>query len=236
MKKLIVILLALATMLMLCVACGDTNVDDGTEGGSKPSYHTPSTSTTNRPQDPARKITLEEVMNHPESPSSDFQCIEDADGNLVLMKYLGNDDIVAIPEQINGKKIVTINQYSFGNNASVLGIRIPDTVRVIGDFSCGLATNLQCVVFGAGVEEVGASAFQGCKALAEVIMNDGVKVIKGNAFASCKSLRSIILPESIETIETAAFYSMSSDFKIIGKSGSVAETYAKTRGFVFEAN
>ncbi len=180
-------------------------------------------------------ITMEDVLNHPESPASDFFCNDDGNGGLIIIEYLGSSDIVVIPETIDGKPITKISKYVFANDSSVKGIKLSDSVKEIDGYAFALNKNLQYVVFGSGVETVGESAFQACVSLKEVTVNDGLKVIKQLAFSQCTALKSVTLPESVETIEVIAFNMMAEDFKIIGKTGSAAETYANSESFAFEA-
>ena len=69
----------------------------------------------------------------------------------------------------------------------------------------------------------------------EIRLNEGLITIKKSAFAQCTAMKSVIIPETVETIEVIAFGAMAEDFKIIGKSGSAAETYANSASIAFEA-
>lgn len=181
------------------------------------------------------KISVSDLLHHSTSPESDFFCDEGKDGGLVLIEYLGNDEIVVIPETINGKPITTIRQYVFSNNSSVKAIKLSSSVKKIDKMAFALNKSLQIVICGESLEEIGESTFQGCKSLYHVELNDCLKFIDHIAFSGCTSLKSIVIPSSVETIETFAFASMSEDFTIMGEPGSVAETYANMFGYNFEA-
>ena len=233
MKKFIALMLALM-LAMLCVACGGEE-NPVTTGTNKPNNQTPTTTTTGTPPEQERVVSLEEVMNHPVSPESDFLCAEDENGDLILRKYLGEDDIVVIPETIDGKPIAKIAKFALSHENKIRGIRFSSSIREIDEMAFTHNTYLQCVVFGSGMEVVGQAAFQSCVQLKEVIVNEGLKTIKGYAFSGCTAMKEVTLPDSLETIEMAGFYAMSEGFKMIGKAGSVAESYAAERGYLFEA-
>ena len=236
MKKITALVLGML-LLLSCTAC-DKNKQSNDTTPSNDSAAIGSNQN-GSPEDetgmPAADITLADVMNHSESPADDFSWNDDGNGGLVLLKYLGDDEIVVIPEKVDGKSVTKINKYAFANGTTMKGLKISSTIRVIDDFSIGNNTGLQYVVLGAGVEYIGESAFQSCTALKEVTINEGVKEIGKLAFGQCDSLKSVTLPESLETIGLFAFGGASEGFKIIGKAGSVAETYAAEASIPFEA-
>ena len=236
MKKITALVLGML-LLLSCTAC-DKN--------KQPNDTTPSNDSAaigsnqnGGPKDEADKpavgIALADVMNHPESPADDFSWNDDGNGGVILMKYLGDDEIVVIPEKVDGKSVSRIYKYAFANGTTVKGVKLSSTIKDIDGFAFINHKSLQYVVLGAGVEFIGESAFQSCVALEEVLVSNGIKVIETMAFAHCTSLKSITLPGSLETIEVYAFGGASEGFKIIGKAGSVAETYATEASIPFEA-
>lgn len=237
MRKFISLVLV-AMLLLMCTACGG---GEDNPSGTNPSTDNPGTSSSETGNNgdttdkPVADITMSDVMSHAESPASDFFCNDDGNGGVIIMEYLGEAEIVVIPETINGKSVSKINKYVFANDSTVKGIKLSSSIKEIGGFAFAQNKNLQYVVFGDGVEIVGESAFQACTSLKEVTINSGVKTIKQLAFSQCTALKSVTLPESIETIEVIAFNLMDEDFKIIGKAGSVAETYAASASITFEA-
>lgn len=44
------------------------------------------------------EISLENLMNAPDSPESDFECVDHGNGDLELLRYLGFSEVVVIPD------------------------------------------------------------------------------------------------------------------------------------------
>ncbi|MBR1821381.1 MAG: leucine-rich repeat protein [Clostridia bacterium] len=63
--------------------------------------------------------------------------------------------------------------------------------------------------------------------------NDGLEEIGARAFANCANLSEIYIPESVVTIARTAFTGCSDDLTIFGVKGSVAESFARARGYTF---
>ena len=191
----------------------------------------------NESNNDSKEITVEDVMNAPVSPESDFDFVPSGDGEAELAGYNGDSDIVVIPETWRGLKITTIKSYVFGNHSRVKAVKIPDSVKQIDEMVFATNKNLEIVVFGSGVKEIGMSAFQLCENLREVVLNDGLEKISMISFVACDSLKKLTIPESVKEIEPGAFDSYEgSEFVLAGKAGSYAETYAKENGITFEAN
>ena len=57
------------------------------------------------------------------------------DGSLVLSGYTGSGDTLDIPETFEGKTVVGIENKALYGNKTVKRLIIPDTVKVIGNFS-----------------------------------------------------------------------------------------------------
>lgn len=66
------------------------------------------------------------------------------------------------------------------------------------------------VAVGAGVQNVGSSAFYQYKALVSLSLPDGLKKVGDSAFSGCSSLKQLVLPEGLETINFNAFYKCTS--------------------------
>ena len=104
--------------------------------------------------------------------------------NGVLKIYTGKKRDVIIPDgvvQID-KHAFDGHRYGRTNVNKMKTIRIPDTVKSIGEF-----------------------AFRGCSALQNVIIPDQVTVIRQKTFYGCSSLESVHLPSSLRKIHYEAF-------------------------------
>ena len=66
-----------------------------------------------------------------------FQLKKDKNGGYCITSYYGNQDILEIPEMINGKTITRIGDHAFHNiegiAADFISVTIPKTVEIIDD-------------------------------------------------------------------------------------------------------
>lgn len=140
-------------------------------------------------------------------------------------------------------------------------IDIPDSVTKIGGSAFENCENMREVNLGKGLEfisgytfryckllekidipdsvtEIYDYAFYGCENMKEVNLGKGLKIISSHVFIDCDSLKSIHIPENVKFMDDVGFgrtTNGNSDFTIYGKSGTVAERYAKSEGLTFVA-
>lgn len=187
-----------------------------------------------------QEVTLEYLMSLPANPEVDF-IVNDArdsewSGYVLLQGYRGHEPIVVIPETVGGLPVERINDYRFSNSCFVRGIRLSDTIQVMGTGAFGLNDDLQVIVFGSGMRTIeDGGAFLNCMNLRQVILNDGLEYIGSNCFTGCDSLKEIEIPSSVTKIHLTAFYNCADDLTIIGEAGSYAEQYAKENNINFQA-
>ncbi len=150
------------------------------------------------------------------APSSAFE-FEESDIGITVKKYIGEDDIVMIPSEINEKAVTVIAENAFADT-HVRALYIPDSVTVIEKGALAdmdSLVTLRVPFIGGETENHFGYAF-GCSSYSEhtvklppqldvLIVGQGSEIGE-NAFAGCKSLSAIVLPESIEKIGKFAFY------------------------------
>src|SRR5690554_2352510 len=232
MKRLLVILLVL-TMVLGCVACkSNTGGKDSTSPpvtSSTPGNDDPNNGKDNesdKDKKPTKDITMEDLLNHPESPESDFKCMEGKEG-LVLLNYLGSDEVVVLPETINGRPITNISKYTFANRDDIKAVRLSDSVTEIMKVAFTNNEGIELFASGSGLEIIGKAAFQGCRSLKEVRLNEGLKSIDISAFSFCTSLDSISIPSSVEDLAKTPFSGMSDGFTVIVEEGTASAKVAE---------
>jgi len=140
---------------------------------------------------------------------------------------------VVVPQQIEGVKVVSIDNKAFANANTVVAVKLPDTVREVGREAFINCTAMELFISGAGVTHLGEYAFNACTKLHTVILSDVLEVIDDMCFAST-ALTEIELPSTLTTIGNAfRGESAETPITIIGESGSVAEQYVEEKGNSF---
>ena len=91
-------------------------------------------------------------------------------------------DLLCIPETINGRTVVGIDPQAFRNEDKIHAVFLPDTVTEIGSQAFENCSSLDMVVSGNGLETIGSDAFAGCDSLTGVEVPDSVTEIGDSAF------------------------------------------------------
>ena len=136
-------------------------------------------------------------------------------GLLCLMLLCG----AVCAETLNGRNasgnvsipygVLNIESEAFAGCADIISLRIPETVKSLGD-----------------------GAFRDCPALTTVVIEKGLTTIGACAFAGNGALRSVTLPDSVLSIEDTAFEDCAS-LTLTVAEGSYAEQYAKKLGIPY---
>ena len=125
--------------------------------------------------------TVYDVENTNTIEINEYKCVE-KELEIVLIEYIGKDQNIIIPNEINGKKVV-ISSFLFRGN-----------------------TNIESVEIQTQITKIPERMFSGCENLTKVIMPSIVEIIGMGAFGDCKKLSNMILPESLKEIQDHAFY------------------------------
>ena len=105
--------------------------------------------------------------------------------------------------------VLNIESEAFAGCADIISLRIPETVKSLGD-----------------------GAFRDCPALTTAVIEEGLTTIGAYAFAGNGALRSVTLPDSVLSIEDTAFEDCAS-LTLTVAEGSYAEQYAKKLGIPY---
>lgn len=251
MKKTLCLIFSLMLILSLC-ACGSdakgdaasdsvaTNSDSDTDSNDD-SQENKDTSKEEK-KSKKNELSMEALLEHPVTPADQFEyrwvTVKHPDGTFSddgkeITKYLGKDDIVVLPEEVDGVPIRRLGQDVFDEKSSVKAVKISDSITEIsGSFQFN--QNLRYVALGKNVEYIKNHAFYSCDNIEEVVLNEGLYAIEENAFASM-TIKSIYVPDSVQEIDPIAFYGTFENGGVIrGKSGSTIETYCQENGYPFE--
>lgn len=149
--------------------------------------------------------------------------------------FLNDEEIhdLVIPEGVKA-----INGHAFYYFSGLTSVKIPSSVTSIGTecfaYCLGIKTieigdntsqeaatvlggrafykcdNLNSVILGNNIVEIGRNAFDGCKSLQSIVIPNSVKTMGSHAFLGCESLESVQLSENLKSIEWASFSSCDS--------------------------
>lgn len=179
-----------------------------------------------------KELTIDDVKNAPVSPESDFEVYKQ-DKGVQIYSYIGDDEIVVIPETINGKPVISFYG-AFNNSEHVRAIKFPDNVEVIEENTTLGADNLEYVVFGKNTKIIETFAVPS-NCLKGIEINESIEVIEDSAFPFCKNVSSLYIPKSLENIEYMNPFGFElQDALIYCVKGSSAERFALVNKLKYE--
>lgn len=141
----------------------------------------------------------------------------DYDG-LELYQYDGNDAkaVFEVPSEIDGNSVVGIGEQFLSRNSEVTEVRLPSTIRYIGDSAFNSCENLKTIHIPASLESIGDFVFTKCNALTDIRCDsdnpyfsvaDGVLYNKDKTeLLYAPAVVSLTVPSTVTTIGLYAFY------------------------------
>lgn len=127
---------------------------------------------------------------------------------ICLQKYVGEDEVVEIPKEINGKKIKQLGMDIF-SGTNVKKVIIPETVEKI-DNSSFSKIKIEEVTIPKSVKIIASFAFANCLNLKKVTLEDGIEEINNGAFLNAP-IESIEIPKSITYMGDYVFSNIPND-------------------------
>ena len=233
MKKRLLVL-GLAFTMLAATACGTssdggnkTSKADKTVTATSNSDKTSETQKNDDKKDDAKEsyksaddITMDDLKNHEETPAEDFKYRDKSNGEAVIKEYTGDDPIVVIPNEIDGKKVVDFGK-TFTNNKDIIAIKIGDNIEEVAEGALTNCDNLKYIVFGKNVKVINDGLLGGSK-IEQIEFNDGLEKLGSNVSGvGLKSKIDVSIPESVTEMTFRGAKTL------IVKSGSYAESYAK---------
>lgn len=127
---------------------------------------------------------------------------EDIPGGIRITKYLGHEEYLTVPAEIDGKKVLEIDDgsdgyfvfYNFEGTANIKEITLPEGLERIGYAVFSYLSELKTVRFPESLESIGPHAFLGCTSLEGMELPD-CEIDFSSIFEDCTSLKDITLPE-----------------------------------------
>ena len=127
-----------------------------------------------------------------------------SDEEVTITKYLGSDETVNVPAEIEGKPVVAMAIGAFAKNEAIKTVVLPDSIKTIGQSAFAGCANLERI----NVENVtsfGPYAFFECAALKNVEFNDTIETLPVYLFSECSSLESVKLPKALKALSNHLF-------------------------------
>lgn len=116
------------------------------------------------------------------------------------IKIMQNLYILDLSEAITD--VVPAN--TFRDNKVIKRIKLPNTIKIIGDAAFHMTSNLEAFDFPGSAESVEGYAFRG-SSIKSIDLRK-IKIINAYAFYQCGQLESVILSDSLKNIGSNAFY------------------------------
>lgn len=153
-----------------------------------------------------------------------------SDGTLEITAYNGTATEVAIPSQINGKKVTCIGGESF-KSCRVTQVIIPDTVKTIG-FQAFAFSYIESITLPDSVITLEDECFRYCTELKNIKLSNALKTMGDGIFAQSNSINSIEIPASVTSLSYDSFPPSCTNITVA--SGNMH--YASVNGVVFNKN
>ena len=238
MKKRLLVL-GLAFTMLATTACG-TSSDNGSKTSkadktvTATSNDNKKTETQNNDDKDSKKeetkesyksaddITMDDLNNHEETSADDFEYGDGPDGSVVIDGYTGDDPIVVIPDEIDGKKVVDFGKI-FTNNKNIVAVKIGDNIDKIEHGAFTNCENLKYIVLGSNVKTFEYGVVGG-KKLEHIELNDGLEEFGTGSTTMGIALGNEIDIEIPDSVTNLCFWGAKT---VIVKEGSSAESYAK---------
>ena len=154
---------------------------------------------------------------------------EEENGEICLLRYLGSEENVTVPAQLDGKPVtslgsgamagiettvsvtvpdgvVTVGEEAFSDCPKLVSVTLPDSVQTIGRRVLRYCQALESVRLPASLSELPYQGFWDCQKLTAITIPSGVSEIPNGSFYYCISLRAVTVPDSVTTISKNAFH------------------------------
>lgn len=122
------------------------------------------------------------AIDFSDQKTEDFRYNYGYDGKLRILEYLKDEEIVTIPNEIDGISVSEIEKNVFNNK------------------------KVRKVIFSENMRRINRETFVDCPNLEEVVFNDGFEFMAIKSFSNCPSLKTVHLPKSCYDFHHTSFY------------------------------
>ena len=180
-------------------------------------------------------MSQRDIENHEVTKADQFETRKEKQF-ITIVRYLGTDDIVVVPDNINGVPVNQIEPLAF-TTSDVRGVLLPTTITAL-ERTFMDAPKLELVVCK-GVKNIGYAAFAHCKQLKNVITSDSLIEIGESAFTECTSLGELQFNGNViidESIISTVFSGTSNSFWLNTRNNSPLYQLCSEAGIPTSAN
>lgn len=128
------------------------------------------------------------------------------DGTAEITKYTGNEEVLVVPDELDGYRVTAIGTTAFYSCQTLTGVILPDSVTSIGSGAFGNCNSLTAITLPNRLTSIEDYIFFGCVSLNSITLPNSVKSIGYCAFSFCTHLDAITLPGSLTAIDDWAFW------------------------------
>lgn len=165
---------------------------------------------------------LDKTVKTESVKSGDFTYTLYTDNTACITGYTGSNPVVSIPAEIDGAKVVGLENKALKSSSTLKELILPDSVEAIGNYAAMYCDSLEKVTIGKNIKHIGISAFEGSQEnaytgkskLTTVVFNGAPKTISEKAFyfafLKCTGAVEISIPGTVESIAVSTFYRCSS--------------------------
>ncbi len=139
-----------------------------------------------QPEEPESETFTVNGITYITYPATNVFAVVDghnAKGNVVLLES----------KELKGKtfKLSAVNANAFKSNLEITSVKMPESVKTIGDYAFSGCDNLQEVEFSSSLQVIGDYAFEKCTYLSEIKLPSSVTQIGMGVFSGCTDLTSL---------------------------------------------
>lgn len=162
------------------------------------------------------------------------------DGGLRLLEYIGREKEIRTPQKISRQPVVEIGPRAFRNKRAV-SIEIRKGIRILRSRAFEGCRALEEVILPQGLQMVEDDVFEGCRSLRAVVFPRGMKWLRHNSFKGCENLEKVVFPARVkhygcfgEEHPDILDFTGCGKVTLCASAGSYIEAYAKHHNIPFE--
>ncbi|MCM1302449.1 MAG: leucine-rich repeat domain-containing protein [Alistipes senegalensis] len=146
---------------------------------------------------------------------------------LTVIGNLNDEDIATLKNlsklailDMESANLEALPSNAFYYNKSLTSVKLPKTLKTIGEHTFYYCTNLTSITIPDSVTSIENGAFWFCSGLTSITIPNSVTEIGEYAFRGCSSLTSVTIPDSVTSIGHSVFGDCSSLTAFYGKFAS----------------